>query len=329
MTITGFLSTSVYGQNETAITYATNKPIGPPKDIKTNTYCKNIIASYYNLPPIVQSMPNYNEMTPFLNETIENIDFTGRTQLGGLTTSVGAVFQGFLQFPKKGRWWMCIESDNGSNLYIDNKSIVSIQYYSGRNCSSYWVSTAPLVTAMRIEFFQEIGPFNLYLTWKLSGTPTEIIPSCAFSNDTSNFCQNIMISYYKLPTNVQSMPNYNEMIPFVNETVEKIDFQGSDGYLLGGSFLSTNVGAVFQSYLQFPTRKGNWQVCIESDHGSNLYFDKKDFASVKYYPWKNCSYYDAYSLLLVTSIRIEFFQEVGPYHLYLTWKNLINGTGFG
>jgi hypothetical protein len=157
---------------------------GTTQSRNTQEICRNIGAFYYQLPDSVTSMPNYKNLFPFYNDTVEEINFNGFSPLGGsgLSISVGAVFQARLKFPMKGNWTLCMYSDNGSNLFINNKLVASVEYVPERQCGNYVAKTNQIVN-VKIEFFQEAGPFYLYFSWSLINSEYSLdvtVPSCTF-----------------------------------------------------------------------------------------------------------------------------------------------------
>jgi hypothetical protein len=149
--------------------------------------CQNILAMYYEIPETTISVPNYEQLIPYFNETVQVIDFAAfRGNLGGSGRSenVGAVYLASLRFPFAGRWIVCLGSDNDSRLFFDNllvETVVNtVATGFARECFETNITSVQPERSIRLEFFQTSLQYALELSWEGPSTPREIIPSCAF-----------------------------------------------------------------------------------------------------------------------------------------------------
>ena len=92
----------------------------------------------------------------------------------------GARFGGLIDIPESGNWTFYLNSDDGSELWIDGNS--AIQNYGMHGMREYSV-TLNLTAGyhdFRIEFFQGGGPHGLLFSWQSDNVSKATIPSSVF-----------------------------------------------------------------------------------------------------------------------------------------------------
>jgi len=92
----------------------------------------------------------------------------------------GARFSGLIDIPDTGNWTFYLNSDDGSELWIDGES--AIQNYGMHGMREY-SATLNLTSGhhdFRIEFFQGGGPHGLRFSWESDNVSKATIPSSAF-----------------------------------------------------------------------------------------------------------------------------------------------------
>ena len=92
----------------------------------------------------------------------------------------GARFSGLIDIPETGNWTFYLNSDDGSELWIDGES--AIQNYGSHGMREF--SASLNLTSgyhdFRIEFFQGGGPHGLRFSWESNNVSKATIPSSAF-----------------------------------------------------------------------------------------------------------------------------------------------------
>ena len=92
----------------------------------------------------------------------------------------GARFSGLIDIPETGNWTLYLNSDDGSELWIDGVSV--IQNYAMHGMREYSVSMnlSAGIHDFKVEFFQGGGPHGLLLSWQGPNMSKSTIPSSAF-----------------------------------------------------------------------------------------------------------------------------------------------------
>ena len=121
---------------------------------------------------------------------VETVDFRagpGPFAGSGRSSNIAALFKGFLDFPSDGTSTeLCIISDDGSKLYIDDSLEIDNDGLHGdrRECKILALSGPQKVT---IEFFERGGGATMVLEWKLAGSSLTVVPASAWVDAVSIF----------------------------------------------------------------------------------------------------------------------------------------------
>ncbi|MBZ5857460.1 alkaline phosphatase family protein [Flavihumibacter profundi] len=89
----------------------------------------------------------------------------------------GVVFNGFLEIDQPGQYTFYLQSDDGSNLYIDNKEVVNNDGGHGVIEAAGAVQLGKGKHAIRVEYFNGFGGFWLDAYYKGPEIPRQIIPA--------------------------------------------------------------------------------------------------------------------------------------------------------
>ncbi|MBT4982842.1 MAG: TIGR03790 family protein, partial [Euryarchaeota archaeon] len=92
----------------------------------------------------------------------------------------GARFSGLIEIPETGNWTLFINSDDGSELWIDGESAVQNHGMHGMRENSTTLNLSAGFHDFRIEFFQGGGPHGLLFSWQGPNVSKAHIPSSAF-----------------------------------------------------------------------------------------------------------------------------------------------------
>ena len=164
----------------------------------------------------------------------------------------GARFSGLIDVPEDGNWTFYLNTDDGSELWINGVS--AIQNYGMHGMREY--SATLNLTAgyhdFRIEFFQGGGPHGLRFSWDGPNVSKATIPASAF--------------YVS-----------GDVVPQSNNLIHVWDFEE-------GSGSQSNDGASNDSnFTLYGMNSSNWKTCIDGDC---LWFDgDDDYAKVDVDDW--------------------------------------------
>jgi len=163
----------------------------------------------------------------------------------------GARFSGLINVPENGNWTFYLNSDDGSELWINGAS--AIQNYGSHGMREY--STSMVLESgyhdFRIEFFQGGGPHGLILSWEGPNVSKTSIPSSAF-----------FIA--------------GDLVPEPNNLIHSWGFEE-------GSGTQTNDSIGEDDFTLHGMDSGNWRNCVS---GGCLWFDGiDDYAEVDVENW--------------------------------------------
>ena len=164
----------------------------------------------------------------------------------------GARFSGLIDVPESGNWTLYLNSDDGSELWIDDVS--AVQNYGSHGMREY--STTLSLTAgyhdFRIEFFQGGGPHGLLLSWQGPNVTKTNIPASAF-----------VVSGDYIPQQDSLIHNW--------DFEEGVGNQSNDSITNGSNFTLYGMDS------------SNWRNCID---GNCLWYDgTDDYAKVNVDDW--------------------------------------------
>jgi len=145
-----------------------------------NVYAKYYIFSDQHLPG-----QGLQSLTPYKVDTVATINFpntSGNFATSGRHDYVAGLFGGHVDFEVSGVYELCITSDDGSKLFLDNSLYIDFDgpHDEGTNCKS---TTLYGVHKIDVEFFELWGDASLVLEWKLPGSPNSsrsVIPADAW-----------------------------------------------------------------------------------------------------------------------------------------------------
>jgi hypothetical protein len=138
-----------------------------------------VAVAYYELvAPSV--LPDFNLLTPYLDEVRANIDLAstdGAFAGSGRAEDVGAVFAGWLEIPAAGHWTLGLTSDDGSRLRIGDDVVVNNDGLHGMVTVRGTRALAAGFHPIRIEFFERGGGAGLIFRWSGPGISTQAVPA--------------------------------------------------------------------------------------------------------------------------------------------------------
>ena len=130
------------------------------------------------MPTLIDRIPDRVQIEPNLNHGASNNAYTGLDNR--FKQDWGARFSGLIDIPYSGNWTFFINSDDGSELWLDGASLVQNHGSHGMTERSGFVNLSSGLHDFRIEFFQGGGPHGLIFSWQGPNTSKAAVPASAF-----------------------------------------------------------------------------------------------------------------------------------------------------
>ena len=130
------------------------------------------------MPDLIDRVPDHIRTETSLAYSSSNNPYSGLDDR--FKHDWGARFSGLIEIPETGNWTMYLNSDDGSELWIDGVSV--IQNYAMHGMREYSVAMNMSAGShdFRVEFFQGGGPHGLLLSWEGPNMSKTTIPASAF-----------------------------------------------------------------------------------------------------------------------------------------------------
>ena len=130
------------------------------------------------MPSLIDRVPDHTRIESQLDYTSRNSAYPGLDNR--FKNDWGARFSGLIDVPTAGNWTFYLTSDDGSELWLNDSSLVTNYGSHGmRELSSSIILDAGLHD-FRIEFFQGGGPHGLTLHWEGPNQSKALIPATSF-----------------------------------------------------------------------------------------------------------------------------------------------------
>lgn len=192
------------------------------------------------MPTLIDRAPDRVQIEPHLNHGASNNAYPGLDDR--FKQHWGARFSGLIDVPYTGNWSFFINSDDGSELWINGQSLVQNYGMHGMREYSGAVNLTAGLHEFRIEFFQGGGPHGLIFSWQGPNTSKSAVPSSAFYVASDD-------------------------VPQPDRLLHRWSLE--DG---AGSMANNSVNASANLTL-YGMNASNWQTCVD---GSCLWFDGVD-----------------------------------------------------
>ena len=131
-----------------------------------------------SMPSLIDRQPDRVQIEPHLNRGASNNAYPGLDDR--FKQHWGARFSGLIDVPFAGNWTFFINSDDGSEVWINGQSLATNYGMHGMREQSGFVNLTEGLHEFRIEFFQGGGPHGLIFSWQGPNTPKAAVPSTAF-----------------------------------------------------------------------------------------------------------------------------------------------------
>merc|ERR1712066_42947 len=274
----------------------------------------------------------------YKSDRLYQIDFPytgGEFATSGRNDYIAALFKGFVSFEQEGFYDVCVNSDDGTKLYIDDELAIDNDGLHGmiNKCVTVSVSgDGKEVKKITIEFFEIGGGAGCQVTWKTPDSDEYVaIPPAAW-NDASDLTptvsptpaptgtNDIEITYFKLNETFTTIPDtgFDGLTPMATDYISTIDFPVSYGEVLR-SGEEDYVGALFEAALDFSS-PGMYELCVDSSDGSMLYIDDELMVqnNGSHGMRKRCD--TAFFDVGTRKVTIEYIEITGGGGIVVTWK---------
>ena len=131
------------------------------------------------------AMPDLTTRSPNAIRVEPNLDWTSRSSAypgldARFNTHWSGRFTGAITLPETGNWTFYLESDDGSELWINHASLIQNHGMHGMRTVSNYINLSAGEHDLRIEFYQGGGPHGLRFFWEGPNQSKAIIPTSAF-----------------------------------------------------------------------------------------------------------------------------------------------------
>ena len=233
-----------------------------------------IPARYWSLPISVKyydamywgSLPDagLSGLTPYRIDTTAEVNYPGidvsdeEFATSERSNFVAALFQGYVDVDPRANE-ICVTSDDGSKLYLDDVLMVNNDGLHGSvmKCASV---SKEATYKLDLEYFESEGDATCILEWFDGTKYWAVTPQSKF-----------YVKYYDA-WGWRYLPHMglSNRSPYKTDTTDEISFSSSRGKF-ATSGKNNHVGALFEGYLYVDP--SIWSICITSDDGSKLYLD--------------------------------------------------------
>jgi hypothetical protein len=130
------------------------------------------------MPSLIDRTPDHVRIEPHLSHGSSNNPYSGLDNR--FKNDWGARFSGLIDVPDTGNWTFYLNSDDGSELWVNGVSLVQNYGSHGMREYSASINLSSGLHDFRVEFFQGGGPHGLILSWEGPITNKAPIPASAF-----------------------------------------------------------------------------------------------------------------------------------------------------
>lgn len=147
----------------------------------------DIQVTYFELDDTFKTIPDdgFDGMTPLSTGYISTINYPytyDSIATSGVSDYIGALFEANLNFDTPGIYDLCVDSSDGSKLYIDNEMKIDNNGIHGMHKGCFMAFFNSGSRKITIEYFEYNGWGGIVVTWKKAGdNHYETIPAQAWN----------------------------------------------------------------------------------------------------------------------------------------------------
>ena len=217
------------------------------------------------------TLPSFSSSTPVKTGTSSNVDIS----LADRSTNYAFNFTGYIEVPADGQYTFYTTSDDGSDLYIDDVSVVDNDGLHASTEKSGTIGLKAGKHAITVGYFQASGGNVLSVSYSGPGVSKQVIPSSALYRVAGN--SNNLLPAVNPSSTVNGIDyKYYEAGSFTNlpdfNTLSPVKTGSSNNFDISVANRSSDYSLDFTGYIDVPA-DGQYTFYASSDDGSNLSID--------------------------------------------------------
>ena len=118
------------------------------------------------------SLPDFSKLSPVKSGELANFDFSPRNE----EEHFGFQYTGFIKIPADDVYDFYTDSDDGSQLFIDDQLIVDNDGLHSMHEEQGVIALAKGFHPIRVTFFEKTGGDGLKVYWKAIGMEKDTVP---------------------------------------------------------------------------------------------------------------------------------------------------------
>ena len=241
-----------------------------------------LIGSYYEIEPLPEDATEFPEVAadvePDLVRVEERIEVESTAEQfngTGLYDHFLVRFVGKVRAPKAGTYQFHVESDDGSRLKINGKTVVDNGGLHGMNEVTGEVELAEGVHDLVLEYFENSGDAGLKLSWTAPGEDRMIVPAKALFHDAAKAPKagdgkhGLLGKYYDMGQAIEDFPVIGaDTKPALQRVDARLSFDVGDGAAPGTEIVDY-LYVKWTGKIRIP-KDGKYTFHLTSDDGSRL-----------------------------------------------------------
>jgi alpha-L-fucosidase len=162
-----------YGKPVSAVARRRFEKVVPIPAVSAPAAAPGLTRAYYEGDWSV--LPDFRKLRPVRRGTAPGFDLSGRST----DDHFGFVFEGLVRVPRTGLFAFFTESDDGSRLLIDGRTVVVNDGLHAMQEAEGEIPLAEGLHALRVEFFEKSGGEGLAVSWLAPGAAKQPVPADA------------------------------------------------------------------------------------------------------------------------------------------------------
>jgi hypothetical protein len=260
------------------------------------------------------SVPVFSTLSSISSGTNSTFDIS----LATATTNFSFNFTGYISIPADGQYTFYTNSDDGSNLYIDNVLVVNNDGLHAPLEKSGTIGLKAGYHAISVGYFQQAGGTLLTVSSSGPGITKQVIPASSLYISSSSgllaavnpasTVSGVNYSYYE--ASYVALPNFSTLTP----TKTGI----SSTFTTAVASRTYNYALNFTGYINVPA-DGQYTFYTNSDDGSKLYIDNIPVVNNDYVHASVEAYGSIGLMAGKHAITVGYFQQLGGSTLIVSY----------
>lgn len=237
-----------------------------------------LLGRYHQMPGSLEDFPNLPAgQKPTLERNDKQINFVSTLEAFPGTKLMDNFYvnwTGVIRIPKDGEYTFHLESDDGSRLFIDGKSVVD---HGGTHDLTEMSGHAKLKAGdhdLKVEFFDAEEDAGCILSWETTGKAREVVPASALFHQAAGGEAGLLAEYYRTPEGSEEFPDFPaSKAPDLKRVDKDINFASTQDDWPGTPFKEFFY-IRWTGTIRVPA-EGKYTFFLVSDDGSRLFIDGK------------------------------------------------------